>query len=150
MGLVADPAVEAPSVWLVPLLLLLTSAVAVLALGRAAFTAHPTVELYTTEGLMPGVLVEQVNVRCPGLFGSRASARFVSDSGETLFFNEASPTYPDAEVLCSDARGGRWRRLLAVGLFTTFIAGGATAIQLVRRRRHDWASRARRCQLAAR
>lgn len=120
---------------LLPLLLLLAGAITVLALARADFTTHPTVELYTTEGIMPGVLVEQVNVRCSGLIGKPAHSWFVSDAGQTLFFNESTPTYPDAEVLCGVARGDRWRRILIIGLAGAVLAAGVGVIQLVGRRR---------------
>jgi len=120
-----------------PLLILLVGVIAAATIARADFTTHPTVELYTTEGIMPGVLIEEVNVRCSGLIGQPAQSRFVSDSGATLFFNETSPTYPDSSALCSDARGDRWRRVIAVGLIGTFLAGAVGTFRLIARRRQE-------------
>lgn len=131
------PSRTARGAYALPALILLLGAIAVVGIARADFTTHPTVELYTTEGIMPGVLIEEVNVRCSGLIGQPVQSRFVSDSGETLFFNETSPTYPDASALCSDARGDRWRRVIAVGLVGTFLAGAVGAFQLVARRRQE-------------
>jgi hypothetical protein len=131
------PSTTAKVGYALPALILLLGVIAALAIARADFTTHPTVELYTTEGIMPGVLVEEVNVRCSGLIGQPVQSRFMSDSGDTLFFNEASPTYPDASALCSDARGGRWQRVVAVGLVGVLVAGAVSTFQLVARRRRE-------------
>jgi hypothetical protein len=131
------PSTTAKVGYAIPALILLLGVTAALAIARADFTTHPTVELYTTEGIMPGVLVEEVNVRCSGLIGQPVQSRFLSDSGDTLFFNETSPTYPDASALCSDARGDRWQRAVAVGLVGVLLAGAVGTFQLVARRRHE-------------
>lgn len=126
--------------WGVLAVVVLALAVLIVGWAKRDFTIDRTVDSSFTNSPTDPVVVEtaEVHVRCSSLLARRAEAHYVSATGETLFFNEATPTYPDPMTLCQSARGDRWRSVLAMGLALLLVGGtGALAGRMGRRRRDD-------------